>query len=114
MNAAGRRLTLLRVVLAAVIAVQSVGPALAPGSSATGHLAALAGFVRVIAGIELLAAALLMLPWTARIGAWLLLSVLVTAIAVHLLHGDAHVAWLVLAAAASWAVRPLSRATTIG
>jgi len=108
-SAVTARLALLRVVLGGVIVVQSIAPMLSPARAVTGHLDALAGFVRVLATVEVLAGALLLLPVTARAGAWLLLAVLATAIAVHLLHGETHVAWLVLAAAAAWAVRPVSR-----
>ena len=104
------RLVVLRVVLTAVIVAQSVGAVVAPGEVARGHLAALAGFVRVLAAVEVLAALLLLPPRTARLGGWLLLAVLGTAIAVHALHGQFQFAWLVLAAAATWAVQPPSGA----
>jgi len=95
-----RRIALLWVVLGAVIAVQSLRIALAGAPAAGTHLAEHAGFVRALAGVELLAALLVAMPWTARPGAWLLLVVFGVAVAFHLLHGDPNVDWLLVGVAA--------------
>jgi hypothetical protein len=99
-----RRITLLRIVLGLVIANQSLRTALEPAPTAGTHLAAIGPVVRALAAIEVLAAVLLLPPWTARVGAWLLLTVIAVAVALHLLHGDLGVTWLLVAAAALWVV----------
>ena len=53
---------------------------------------------------EIIGAVLLLIPKTAVRGAWILVSVLVLAIVVHLLHGTFNVGSLVIYTAAAWAV----------
>jgi DoxX-like family len=53
---------------------------------------------------EIVGALLLLIPRTAVRGGWLLVGVLVLAIAVHLLHGTYNVGSLVVYTAAAWAI----------
>lgn len=53
---------------------------------------------------EIIGAILLLIPKTAVRGAWILVGVLVLAIAVHLLHGTFNVGHLVIYTAVAWAV----------
>jgi hypothetical protein len=58
----------------------------------------------VVAGAEIIAALLFLIPPTAVVGGWTLLGVLVSAILIHLLHGMYAVGSLVVFAAAALAV----------
>jgi uncharacterized membrane protein YphA (DoxX/SURF4 family) len=53
---------------------------------------------------EIVGAILFLIPRTAVQGAWLLLVILATAIAVHLMHGMPNVGALVVYAAVAWTV----------
>ena len=53
---------------------------------------------------EIISALLLLIPQTARPGAWLLVGLLILAIALHLLHGWFNVGSLAIYAAAAWTV----------
>lgn len=62
-------------------------------------------FVRQVLGWgEIIGAVLLLIPWTAVRGAWLLMGIFVLAIIVHLLHGMFNVGYLAIYTAAAWAV----------
>jgi len=61
--------------------------------------------VRLVLGWgEIVGCVLLLIPWTAVRGAWLLIGVFAIAIVLHLLHGFYNVGNLVIYAAAAWAV----------
>ena len=63
------------------------------------------GFVRLVIGFgEIAGALLLLIPGTVVRGAWLLLAVFVMAILLHLLHGMYGVGYLVVYAAAAFAI----------
>src|SRR5271165_1939128 len=63
------------------------------------------GFIRLILGFgEIIGCVLLLIPKTAIRGAWLLVTVFVFAILLHLLHGTYNVGNLVIYTAAAWAV----------
>ncbi len=53
---------------------------------------------------EIIGAVLLLIPWTAGRGAWLLAGIFVLAIMVHLLHGMFNVGSLAVYTAAAWTV----------
>ena len=53
----------------------------------------------VLGGAEILAAVLFLVPYTARVGSYLLLVILAVAAALHFLHGQYKVGGLVLYAA---------------
>jgi hypothetical protein len=55
---------------------------------APGHPSALAHVRLVLSGAEMLAAVLFLLPVTAAIGGYGLLTIFTSAIAIHALHGD--------------------------
>jgi hypothetical protein len=109
-----RRILVLRLAIGVVIGLQSLHVALERTPAAGSHLAMLGGLVRGLAMLELVAALLLLAPWTARFGAWLLLGVLAFAIALHLLHGETNVAWLLVVAAALWVVLGESERPALG
>jgi len=94
-----RRITLLRILLGTVIAVQSLRIVLAGAPAGGTHVASHA-FVWALAGVEALAAVLVTMPWTSRPGAWLLLVVFGVAVLFHLVHGDPNVGWLLVGVAA--------------
>jgi|SRR5579863_6475482 len=63
------------------------------------------GFVRMVVGFgEIIGSLLLLIPQTAIRGAWLLLAVFVMAILLHLLHGLYGIGYLVIYAAAAFAI----------
>jgi uncharacterized membrane protein YphA (DoxX/SURF4 family) len=63
------------------------------------------GFVRIVLGWgEIAGCVLLLIPKTTKGGAWLLLAVFVMAILVHLLHGQYRVGYIVIYAAAAFAI----------
>lgn len=63
------------------------------------------GFVRLVVGFgEILGAVLVMIPGTVVRGAWLLVAVFVMAILLHLLHGLYGIGYLVIYAAAAFAI----------
>ena len=62
-------------------------------------------FVRMVLGWgEIVGAVLLLIPQTAKTGAWLLFAVLIMGILVHLLHGQYNVGNLVVYAGAAFAI----------
>ncbi len=61
--------------------------------------------IRLVLGWgEIIGALLVLIPRTARQGAWLLVAIFILAIAVHLLHGLFNVGALAIYAAAAWTV----------
>jgi hypothetical protein len=61
--------------------------------------------VRLLLGWgEIVGAALLLIPRTAVRGAWALLAIFALAILIHLLHGMFNVGYLLIYAAAAWAI----------
>lgn len=63
------------------------------------------GFVRLVLGFgEILGSVLLLIPKMVVQGAWLLLAVFVMAILLHLLHGLYGIGYLVIYAAAAFAI----------
>jgi len=63
------------------------------------------GFVRLMLGWgEIAGCVLLLIPKTMKSGAWLLLAVFVMAILVHLLHGQYRIGYIVIYAAAAFAI----------
>lgn len=61
--------------------------------------------IRLILGWgEIVGAILLLIPYTALRGAWLLLVLFLLAIAIHILHGQYNMGNVVVYAAAAWAV----------
>jgi hypothetical protein len=96
-----RSLTALRVTMALMIAWLSVPTAFpGPAALASPH-AGLAGFLRVLASVEMVAALLLLVPALVRFAAWALIAVFVVAMGVHLLHGEYRVGALVIYLAAT-------------
>jgi DoxX-like family len=89
--------TLLRWTLGLVVLWESF--VFAFSHSAARHFAA-AGFPHwlrpAIAGIEIIAALLLLVPWTELFGGYLLLFVFAAAAIIHLLHGDFDITALIL------------------
>jgi hypothetical protein len=65
----------------------------------------LPNFIRLTLGWgEIIGALLLLIPATARRGAWMLIAIFLFAIAIHLLHGMPNVGNLAIYAAAAWVV----------
>ena len=65
----------------------------------------LPNFIRLILGWgEIIGALLLLIPPTARRGAWMLMAIFLFAIAIHLLHGMPNVGNLAIYTAATWVV----------
>jgi len=63
------------------------------------------GFVRIVLGWgEIAGCVLLLIPKTTKSGAWLLLAVFVMGILAHLLHGQYRVGYIVIYAAAAFAI----------
>lgn len=95
---------ILQSVLGVVILVEAVlfvMPASKAGFAST-HMP---NAVRMILGWgEILGSLLLLIPRTAVRGAWILLSVFVLAIAIHLMHGLYNVGSLAIYAAAAWTI----------
>lgn len=58
-------------------------------------------FIRMLAGVEMLGAVLLLIPQLVQLGARTLIGVLAVAIVVHLLHGEYRVGPLIIYAAAT-------------
>ena len=96
MTPGSNALTALRIALGVMLVVLSVGTFLHPGGH--GHVELL---VRMVALAEIAGAILLLLPWTVRIGAAVLLAVIAVAVSIHFLHGQWNVAPLVIYAAAT-------------
>ena len=94
-------ITVLRILLGVVVLVQSV-QAVLPGEM-TRHGALLARILPVLAGVEILGALLILVPRTARIGAWILIPVFAAAL-LHVLHGSWNVGELVVYAACAGVV----------
>lgn len=97
-------LTVLQWTLGLVIlieAVMFVMPQAAHGFAQT-HMP---NVVRLVLGWgEIVGCVLMLIPRTARCGAWVLLAVFALAIVIHLLHGMYNVGNLVIYVAAAWAV----------
>ena len=97
-------LTALQWTLGLVILVEAVlflMPAARPGFART-HMP---NFVRLVLGWgEIIGAVLVLIPRTAISGAWLLVTVFLFAILIHLLHGMFNVGNLAIYTAAAWAV----------
>ena len=95
-------ITVLRILLGVVVLVQSV-QAVLPGEM-TRHGALLARILPVLTGVEILGALLILVPRTARIGAWILIPVFAAAALLHVLHGSWNVGELVVYAACAGVV----------
>jgi len=97
-------LTVLRWVLGIVILAEAVQFVL-PSSAHEFARTHLPGLIRLVLGWgEIAGCVLLLIPSTARRGAWVLIAVFTAAIVVHLLHGMYNVGNLVIYTAATWAV----------
>ncbi len=97
-------LTVLQWALGVVILIEAVLFVM-PGAAHDFARTHMPGFVRLVLGFgEIAGSVLLLIPKTAIRGAWLLLSVFVFAIMIHLLHGAYNVGNLVIYAAAAFAL----------
>jgi hypothetical protein len=94
----------LRLALGIVVLIQAVLFVM-PGAAHEFARTHIPGFVRLVLGFgEIAGALLLLIPGTVVRGAWLLLAVFVMAILLHLLHGLYGVGYLVVYAAAAFAI----------
>jgi hypothetical protein len=94
----------LRLALGIVVLIQAVLFVM-PGAAHEFARTHIPGFVRLVLGFgEIVGALLLLIPGTVVRGAWLLLAVFVMAILLHLLHGLYGVGYLVVYAAAAFAI----------
>lgn len=101
----GLAICILRYVLGTVVLVQSVRVALYYQEVArSSHIPFPAEIVLGLAVVEALGALLFMLPWTFKIGAWMLLAVLMFAVVVHTIHGQFEGASMLIYAAGVLAV----------
>jgi uncharacterized membrane protein YphA (DoxX/SURF4 family) len=97
-------LTVLQWSLGVVILIESVMFVL-PSAAHEFARTHIPGFVRLMLGWgEIAGCVLLLIPKTTKSGAWLLLAVFVMAILVHLLHGQYRLGYLVIYAAAAFAI----------
>jgi hypothetical protein len=97
-------LTILQWTLGVVILVEAILFVL-PGAAHDFARTHMPGFIRLILGFgEILGCILLLIPKTTIRGAWLLLSVFIFAILIHLLHGMYNVGNLAIYAAAAFAI----------
>jgi hypothetical protein len=96
-----RSLTALRLTLGVMIVWLSVPTAFPDAAALASPHAGLVGFLRVLASVEIVAAALLLVPALVRPAAWALIAVFVVAIGVHLLHGEYRVGALAIYLAAT-------------
>jgi len=96
-----RSLTALRLTLAVMIAWLSVPTAFPDAAALASPHAGLGGFLRVLASVEMVAAALLLVPALVGLAAWTLIAVFAVAIGVHVLHGEYRVATLAIYLAAT-------------
>lgn len=95
----------LQYAMGIVVLIEALILALSPGAAHSFHKTGMPDFVRLgIAWGEVIGAGLFLIPWTAVIGGRILLAVFLGAIAIHLLHGIHDVGYLVIYAAAAWAV----------
>jgi uncharacterized membrane protein len=97
-------LCVLQYTLAVVILIEAV-LFLRPSSAHDFARTHMPDVIRIVLGIgEILGSVLLLMPKTAVRGAWLLFAFFLAAIALHLLHGQINVGYLVIYAAAAFAV----------
>lgn len=97
-------LTVLRFALGIVILTEAILFVL-PGAAHSFSRTHMPAMVRMLLGCaEILGSVLLLIPKTARRGAWFLFAVFVFAILLHLLHGMYDVANVVVDAAAAFAL----------
>jgi hypothetical protein len=96
-----RSLTALRLTLAVMIAWLSIPSAFPNAATLASPHAGLAGFQRVLASVEMVAAALLLAPALVGFAAWALIAVFAVAIGVHVLHGEYRVGALAIYLAAT-------------
>lgn len=100
-----RALTTLQWVLGLVVLVEALMLAFAPGAR---HQFSKTGMPEVLrlalAWGEIIGAILFLIPQTVVRGAWILMCVFILAAAVHVLHGMPDVGFLLIYAAAAWAV----------
>jgi uncharacterized membrane protein YphA (DoxX/SURF4 family) len=99
--ALNRSLLALRIVMGIVIVWLSWPTAFPQGPAEAAHFPGLGAFIRVLAGVEMLGAVLLLIPRFVRLGARTLIAVFAVAIALHLLHGETHVGPLIIYGAAT-------------
>ena len=83
-----RSVTMLRLVLGGVVFIQSLALVLSHQSEAIAPHPALVAIIRALGVVEIAGAVLFLLPWTIRVGGWVLLAVFAAAIALHALHGE--------------------------
>ncbi len=97
-------LTVLQWTLGVVILIEAVMFVL-PSAAHEFARTHMPGFVRLVLGWgEIAGSVLLLIPKTAKSGAWLLVAVFVMGILLHLLHGQYNVGNIVIYAAASFAI----------
>jgi uncharacterized membrane protein YphA (DoxX/SURF4 family) len=97
-------LCVLQYALGIVILIEAVMFVLPSAAHEFAHTH-LPGFIRMILGWgEIAGSIILLIPRTAKSGAWLLFAVFVFAILIHLLHGFYNVGNLVIYAAAAFAI----------
>jgi hypothetical protein len=98
-------LLVLQWVLCLVIVAESARFAVSAGAAHAFVRTGLPAFIRLaLAGVEIAAAVLFLIPRATVPGGWSLIVVLAFAIVLHLLHGWFDVGALVVYAAATWAV----------
>ncbi|MGB7643716.1 MAG: hypothetical protein WCC32_09735 [Terriglobales bacterium] len=102
-------LVVLRWVLGLVILAESARFAFSHAAAQSFAKTGMPGIIRLgLAGCEIVAALLFLLPGRAMMGGRFLIAVLTVAIVIHLLHGWFDVGGLVVYAAATWAVMETS------
>jgi len=95
----------LRYVVGVVILIESVITAIHyQAVAAASHIGLRSEFVLILASAEAVAAILLLLPRTLKIGAIAMIVVFAVAAIVHLLHGQYDIGNLIIYAAATWAL----------
>jgi len=95
----------LRYILGVVVLIESVLTAIHyQAIAAASHIGLPSEFVLVLALAETIAALLLLIPRTLKIGAVALIVVFALAAVVHILHGQYDIGNLIIYTAATWAV----------
>ena len=95
----------LRYVVGVVIVIESVVTAIHyQAIAASSHIGLPSEFVLILASAETIAAILLLIPRTLKIGAVALIAVFALAALVHILHGQYDIGNLIIYTAATWAV----------
>ena len=98
-------MAVLQWVLGLVILMESAKFVFSPSAAASFARTGMPNFIRLGLGwTEMVAALVFLIPRLLILGGWLLIGVLALAIVVHVLHGWYDVGWLIVDAAAAWAV----------